>query len=83
MFFDEGMGFTMADASETKPFQADIPGWALEALTDLANRRGSNANTILLQAIATEKFLADARSKGGNVLIEKPDRTFDKVDFGS
>ena len=52
---------------------------ALAALKDLADKRGISMGQALGQAIASEKFLQDEVSKGGKVLIEKPDQTIREV----
>lgn len=52
---------------------------ALTALRELAAKRGVTLGQALGQAIASEKFLQDEVSKGGKVLIEKPDQTVREV----
>jgi predicted transcriptional regulator len=52
---------------------------ALTALRELADKRGVTLGQALGQAIASEKFLQDEVSKGGKVLIEKPDQTVREV----
>lgn len=60
---------------------AEIPDSMLATLTELASKRGVSANTVLQQAIATEKLLADARDAGSKVLLEKRDRSFTQLHF--
>jgi predicted transcriptional regulator len=52
---------------------------AMSALRELADKRGVTLGQALGQAIASEKFFSDEISKGGKVLIEKPDRTVREV----
>jgi cysteine synthase len=52
---------------------------AMSALRELADKRGVTLGQALGQAIASEKFFSDETSKGGKVLIEKPDRTVREV----
>lgn len=52
---------------------------AMAALRELADKRGITLGQALGQAIASEKFLHDEVSKGGKVLIEKPDQTVREV----
>jgi len=61
--------------------QAQVTPDQLQALKDLALRRGVDANTVLQQAISTEKLLADNISPGEDLLIKKNDNTFSKIVF--
>ena len=70
----------MGDASErTISITANVPESLYEILVDLANKRGVSANTVLQQAIGTEKYLADKEQQGAKVLIEEPDKTIKRV----
>lgn len=53
----------------------------VKALDELAAQRGVTANTVLRQAIETEKFFAGEVKAGGKVLVEKPDRSFRLITF--
>lgn len=53
----------------------------VRVLDELADQRGVTANTVLQQAIETERYFADQRAAGGKVLIEKPDQSFRLVHF--
>ena len=53
----------------------------LEALKQLAIARGIDANTVLQQAISTEKLIADNVKPGDDLLIKRKDNTFSKVIF--
>jgi hypothetical protein len=46
---------------------------------ELANKRGVSANTVLSQAINTEKYLADSEAAGAKVLVERRDRKFERL----
>ena len=52
----------------------------IRALQELATRRGLDANTIIHQAIATEKLIADSVGKDDDLLIKKGD-SFEKIVF--
>lgn len=52
---------------------------AMSALRELADKSGITLGQALGQAIASEKFLRDEVSKGGKILIEKPDQTIREV----
>jgi len=61
----------MADAPEKMvTVTAELPQSLLDALVDLANKRGVSANTVLQQAIEAEKFLSENVQRGGKILIE-------------
>ena len=51
----------------------------MNALSELAGRRGSDANTVLQQAIATEKLLSDNIDLGDKLLIKKADDSYKEV----
>lgn len=51
----------------------------LDSLSVLAGRRGLDANTVLKQAIATEKLLSDNIQLGDKLLIRKADDSFKEV----
>ncbi len=42
-----------------------------KALVALARKRGISANTVLQQAVQTEKYLDEKEEAGGSVLIEE------------
>ncbi len=69
----------MADTTKTVSITGEIPRSLYDALLELANKRGVSANTVLLQAIQTEKLLADNEAAGVKVLLEKPNRTFERL----
>jgi cysteine synthase len=52
---------------------------AMTALRELAEKNGMTLGQALGQAIASEKFLRDEVSKGGKILIEKPDQSIREV----
>jgi hypothetical protein len=61
--------------------KADVSEADLAVLRELAARRGVTANTVLQQAISTEKLLADAVDANDKVLIEKSDGSVYRVLF--
>jgi hypothetical protein len=61
-------------------YKVDLNDEQLQMLHDLARRRGVDANTILQQAISTEKLIADHVGDEDELLIKKGDR-FEKVVF--
>lgn len=67
--------------AETVRVQADISRELFEALKELANRRGVTANTVIQQAIRSEKLLADNVGPDDTVLITKKDNTVQQVLF--
>ena len=52
---------------------------AMAALKELADKRGVTLGQALGQAIASEKYFSDEISKGGKVLIERPNQTVREV----
>lgn len=69
----------MADGNDTVPVTARLPKELFDALVQLAKQRGVSANTVLQEAIAREKYLADKEASGASILIEEKDRTFKKL----
>jgi hypothetical protein len=70
----------MADTSEkTVSVTAELPATLYKALLSLAEQRGVSANTVLQQAIQTEKYLADHEAEGAKILLERPDRTIKRL----
>ncbi|KMO12301.1 hypothetical protein SQ03_24680 [Methylobacterium platani JCM 14648] len=61
--------------------QAELPKSTFDALKELAERRGVDANTVLQQAIETEKLLSDHVGVDDKVLIERPNKTYARVIF--
>lgn len=70
----------MADEAKVK-VSAELPKDLLDILEQLARQRGVSANTVLQQAIQTEKFFADKLAAGNKVLLENKDRSFEQVSF--
>jgi hypothetical protein len=61
--------------------EAELPRELFEALKELALRRGLDANTVLQQAIQTEKLLADNVGIDDEVLIKKSNNSYSRVLF--
>lgn len=62
-------------------YKIELTDELIQALQELAKRRGLDANTIIQQAITTEKLIADNVGKGDDLLIKKGDK-FEKIVFG-
>jgi predicted S18 family serine protease len=63
-------------------YKVDLTDEQVQALQELARRRGLKMNEVLQQAISTEKLIADNVEEGDDLLIKKGDR-FKKVVFDS
>lgn len=61
--------------------KAELTDEELRDLVELAKKRGVDANTVLQQALSTEKLLADNVGSGDELLIKRPDKTWGKVVF--
>ncbi|HEY1752537.1 MAG TPA: hypothetical protein VGG29_14860 [Caulobacteraceae bacterium] len=70
-----------AAQSSTVNVQAELTPQVFEMLKELAQRRGLDANTVLQQAITTEKLLSDNVGVNDEVLIRKPDASYSRVLF--
>ncbi len=67
-------------AEKTVPIKGELPESLYNALVELANKRGVSANTVLQQALTTEKYLDEKEAAGGSVLIEeRPGGTIKRV----
>lgn len=63
----------MSDSSKTVSITAEIPEDLLKTLENLARQRGVSANTVLSQAIRTEKFFPDTEASGSRLLAQGRD----------
>jgi hypothetical protein len=54
----------------------------IRGLAQLASVRGITANSVLQQAISTERLIADNVKPGDELLIKKPNNMVAKVKFG-
>lgn len=61
-------------------YKVELSEEVIKALQELARRRGLDANTIIQQAITTEKLIADNVGKDDDLLIKKGD-SFKKIVF--
>lgn len=59
----------------------NLPEPAVEALKQIAAKRGVTMAEVVRQAIATEKFFVDEVEKGHKILIEDKDRSLRQVVF--
>jgi predicted transcriptional regulator len=55
-------------------YKVDLTDEQVRMLQELAAKRGVSANTVLQQAINTEKVIADNVDQGDDLLIKKGDR---------
>jgi hypothetical protein len=62
--------------------QANLTDEDMKNLLEIAARRGVSANTVLQQAIATEKLISDNVKVGDDLIIKRPDNTVSKFVFG-
>ncbi len=51
----------------------------VEDLEKLAAAEGASVNEVLVSAIATLKFLKEAERAGSTILLQGPDRKFERV----
>lgn len=61
-------------------YKVDLTDEQIKMLQDLAAKRGVDANTIIQQAITTEKLISDNVDPADDLLIRKGDK-FKKVVF--
>jgi predicted transcriptional regulator len=69
----------MSDSSKKVSVTAEIPEDLYKSLLALAEKRGVSANTVLSQAINTEKYLSESEAAGDKVLMETPDRRLERL----
>ena len=62
--------------------QATLTDEQKQSLLEIAKRRGLDANTVLQQAIGTEKLISDNVQIGDSLLIKRANNTISKVEFG-
>ncbi|HEX8665880.1 MAG TPA: ribbon-helix-helix protein, CopG family [Beijerinckiaceae bacterium] len=68
-------------AEEKVQVSAELSKDLLDTLEQLARQRGVSANTVLQQAIQTEKFFADTVAAGKKVLLQNNDKSMEQVRF--
>jgi uncharacterized protein YpuA (DUF1002 family) len=61
--------------------QAQISEEDLKTLLELAEKRGVDANTVLQQAISTEKLISDNVGPNDDLLIKRSDNSVSKIEF--
>jgi len=69
------------DRDDAVSVSAELPRSLLDALVELANKRGVSANTVVQQAILNESFLDEKVREGGTVLVERADGKMEKVNL--
>lgn len=57
----------------------NLPQAAIDALSEIAGKRGTSMSEVIRQAIATEKFLFDTDQSGGKILIEEKDKRLKQI----
>lgn len=57
----------------TKQVTAQLTESQIQTLSELAMKRGIDANTVLQQAIGTEKLLDESMIKGDKLIIKRGD----------
>lgn len=58
---------------------ADFSPEVVQILEEIARTRGTSITDVLSEAIALEKYVTDAQTDGGRVLIERGGKTFELV----
>lgn len=61
------------------PVTAELPESLFDDLVALAKKRGVSANTVLQQALESEKYLSEKEAQGAKILVEESDRSFKRV----
>ena len=57
----------------------NLPQGSIDALSEIAEKRGTSLSEVIRQAIATEKFLFDTNQSGGKILIEEKDKRLKQI----
>jgi predicted transcriptional regulator len=57
----------------------NLPQEAVDALKELAERKGISQSEVLRQAISTEKFFQDTQQQGGKILTQLPDGSIRQI----
>ena len=65
-----------SDTAVAVEVMAKLDKSVFDALVQLANARGVSANTVLQQAIRTEKLLSDNITQNDKLLIKKPNDSY-------
>ena len=65
----------------SEQFTVELDDDDIEALKQLATRRGMSVNDVLKRAIAQSKYFEDAEESGSKVLLQEPDKSFRKVNL--
>ncbi len=59
----------------------NLPEESIQALEEIASRRGTSLSAVIRSAIATEKYFSDAKKSGAKILIEEKDKSMKQVIF--
>ena len=68
-------------AANTVKISANLSSVVVDALRDIASKRGISLTEALRQAISHEKFFLDARQEGKKILLEDQKGAFQLVLF--
>ena len=66
-------------ASKIVKVTFEMPVEELEELKQLAGQRDLTVTDTLRQAVKTEKFFRDNANRGSLILLQRPDRTYERV----
>jgi Ribbon-helix-helix protein, copG family len=59
----------------------NLPDQTVEAIKEIAEKRGTTVTEALRQAIESQRFFQDEVDNGNKVLIKNPDQSFREVLF--
>jgi len=65
--------------SEKVKVTVNLPQETVDKLRRLAALKSVTMSDAIRQAIMSDAFLTDEENAGGTILIEKPDRTYQKI----
>lgn len=61
----------------------NLPDETVQAIKDIAQKRGTTVTEALKQVIESQRFLQDEVAGGSKVLIKSPDQSFREVLFNT
>ena len=69
----------MSDSSQMVRTTVNLPAEAVEAIREIARKKGTTMTEVIRQALATERLLYETQLEGGKVLIEDKDKTIKHI----